>query len=255
LSTNNQIIISSHNPIFVDRLNIDNNIIVENGKAIPANRIDEIRKNIGVRCSDNLIYSDYVVVVEGPSDQALLTRYFEYYPELYKLLKSNRISIRSIGGTHNLVAEIYSLDKYLCNYLILLDYDCAAKEAINSLKESIVVDANKIRQFSVNGKRNAELEDLYKPEYYKTLLLEYGIDIDDNLFKNKSQKWSDRVDNVAKSKGIDFSAIESEVKTKISEMMPQNLKEVLTDKAICMLDAICDKIINDLIKMNVLKKK
>lgn len=255
LSSNNQIIISSHNPIFVDRLNIENNIIVENGKANPATKIDDIRKNIGVRCSDNLTYSDYVIVVEGLSDKVLLTKYLETYPELNKLLKSNRISIRDIGGTHNLIPEVYSLDRYLCNYLIVLDNDSAAKDAINQLKQAIVVDENKIRRFSVNGKKSTELEDLYEEQAYKGILSKIGINIDDDLFKNKSLKWSDRVSAVAQSVGIDFSSIESDIKAQICESLPPNVKDVLSDKAINLLNGICDKIINDLQRMNILKKK
>lgn len=254
LSKNNQIIISTHNPIFVDRLKIGNNIIVENGKALPATKIDDIRKNIGVRCSDNLTYSDYIIVVEGPSDKNMLEKYLNYYPELNKLLKTNRISIRNIGGTHKLISEIYSLDRYLCNYLILLDNDSAAKEAINNLKQTINVDESKIRKFSVNGKYSAELEDLYQEIAYKDILINRGIDISSDLFKNKSLKWSDRVSAVAQSVGLDFSSIEDETKTEINNYLPPHIKEILTEKAIVLLDAICEKIIEDLKDMGLIKK-
>lgn len=255
LSRNNQIIISSHNPIFVDRLKTENNIIVENGKAIPATRIDDIRKNIGVRCSDNLLYSDYVIVVEGPSDKNVLEKYFDYYPELNKLLKTNRISIRSIGGTHNLISEIYALDRCLCNYLILLDNDSAAKTAINELKQAINIDASKIRNFSVNGKYSTELEDLYMEIAYKDILKNKGIDISCDLFKNKNKKWSDRVSDVAQSVGLNFSSIETEVKTEINNTLPLHIRDILTDKAIKLLNAICEKIIADLQQMGLIKKK
>lgn len=254
LSKNNQIIISSHNPIFVDRLKIGNNIVVENGKAIPATKIDDIRKNIGVRCSDNLTYSDYVIVVEGPTDKNMLEKYLDYYPELNRLLKTNRISIKNIGGTHNLIPEIYSLDRYLCNYLILLDNDSAAKEAINILKQTINVDESKIRKISVNGKYSTELEDLYQEIAYRDILMNKGIDISSDLFKNKSLKWSDRVSEVAQSVGLDFSSIEDETKTEINDNLPPHIKEILTEKAIVLLDAICEKIIEDLKNMGLMKK-
>ena len=255
LSVNNQIIISSHNPIFVDRLNIDNNIIVEHGKAEPATKIDEIRKNIGVKCSDNLMYSDYVVVVEGPSDKELLKRYFANYPDLQKLLKSNKITIRSIGGTHNLESEVYSLDRYLCNYLILLDKDGASKTAVNNLKNIFNIDDNKFRYFSVNGNRDCELEDLLIPANYKSILLQHGIDIDCDLFKNKSRKWSDKVSDIANSVGIDFAPIEESVKTEISKNLPKDINTALTDKAKILLNGICEKIISDISTMNIIKNK
>lgn len=255
LSINNQIIISTHNPIFVDRLNVGSNILVANGKAIPATKIDEIRKNIGVRCSDNLIYSDYVVVVEGLSDKELLERYFANYPDLQKLLKSSKITIRSIGGTHNLESEVYSLNRYLCNYLILLDKDGASKTAVNVIKNIFKIDDSKFRYFSVNGNRDSELEDLFLPEAYKSLLLQYGINIDCDIFKNKSRKWSDKVTEIANSLGIDFSAIEDKIKTQISKNLPKDINTVLTDKAKVLLNSICEKILLDVKTMNIIKNK
>ena len=255
LSVNNQMIISSHNPIFVDRLNINNNIIVENGKAIPATKIDEIRKNIGVRCSDNLIYADYVIVVEGQSDKELLKKYFSNYPELKKLLNSNKISIRVIDGTHNLESEVYSLDRYLCNYLILLDHDGASKSAVNNLKNIFNIEDKKIRYFSVNGKKDSELEDLLMPITYQSILLKYGINIDCDLFKNKSRKWSDKVGDIAISVGIDFEQIEKIVKTEISKNLPKDINLVLTEKAKTLLSAICEQILLDVSNMNIIKNK
>ena len=48
LSKDNQVLISTHNPIFVSRSNISSNIIVEAGQARKAKRVDDIRNTLGV---------------------------------------------------------------------------------------------------------------------------------------------------------------------------------------------------------------
>lgn len=65
LAENNQVIVTTHNPLLVVRNKISSNIIVENGKAKPAKSLEEIRNILGIRASDNLINSKYVLVVEG----------------------------------------------------------------------------------------------------------------------------------------------------------------------------------------------
>lgn len=75
LASENQLVISTHSPIFVNRTSISSNIIIDNHKAQPAKRIDQIRTTLGVKTSDNLLYADYVIVVEGPSDKAVIEHF------------------------------------------------------------------------------------------------------------------------------------------------------------------------------------
>ena len=50
---------------FVVRDNISRNIIIDNGTAKPAKNLKEVREVLGIKVSDNLINSKYVLVVEG----------------------------------------------------------------------------------------------------------------------------------------------------------------------------------------------
>ena len=68
LSEDNQLVVTIHNPLFVDRREISSNIIVSSGEAKPARTVDEIRSTLGVRASDNLRHAELVLLVEGPSD-------------------------------------------------------------------------------------------------------------------------------------------------------------------------------------------
>lgn len=251
LSKDNQVLISTHSPIFVNRNTISSNIIVEKGKAYPAKRVDNIRNVLGVLCSDNLIYSDYVVVVEGPTDKSLLIKMLKSDKDLSKALTNNIVTIHSIGGTHNLQSEIYSLQRYCCNYLVLVDYDKAGKDAIIQTKEKLSITDNSVRYFMKPNKKDTELEDLYNAEKYKDYLLSKGIDISNNKFKNQTKKWSDRISDVAVCAGIDFSKeLENELKQGIENIISDFLPEYFSEHGYHLLCEIIEKIKLDLKNMN-----
>lgn len=251
LSKDNQVLISTHSPIFVNRNTISSNIIVEKGKAYPAKRVDNIRNVLGVLCSDNLIYSDYVVVVEGPTDKSLLIKMLKSDKDLFKALTNNIVTIHSIGGTHNLQSEIYSLQRYCCNYLVLVDYDKAGKDAIIQTKEKLSITDNSVRYFMKSNKKDTELEDLYNTEKYKDYLLSKGIDISNNKFKNQTKKWSDRISDVAVCAGIDFSKeLENELKQGIENIISDFLPEYFSEHGYHLLCEIIEKIKLDLKNMN-----
>lgn len=245
LSITNQLIISTHNPIFVNRNSISSNIIVENNSAAPAGRIDTIRKTLGVKVADNLIYSDYVIVVEGPSDKLVLERFMKEDDQLQNLLTSNTITVRSIGGVRNLRNELYNLEQFLCNYLVVLDLDNAGKEKAKRVQSDLKISNEKFRYFNMQGYRECELEELYNKELYKQYLFDnYQIDINCGEFRNKSKKWSDRVKKLAESAAqvLDDDQIDK-IKADLSDMcLDKSVEEVFSVEAITLLEAICSKI-------------
>ncbi len=243
LSRNNQVILSTHEPIFINRSNVSANWIVDLGQAIQAKKLDKIRDTLGIMCSDDLMYFDYVIVVEGLTDKDFLLKVFEPYPKINKALKKHIISIRTIAGANNLNAEVYSLQRYCCNYLILLDYDEDAKKAVKSIKEKFSISDNMIRYFMKPNKKPCELEDLFDSDLYKNYLLEKGIDIQNDLFKNTSKKWSDIINDIASDDGINFSSeMEDEIKQKIQKHFTESEIIILTSHAQKLVEGICEKI-------------
>ncbi|WP_228147447.1 ATP-dependent nuclease [Acinetobacter sp. ANC 3813] len=74
LSEDSQVVVSTHNPIFVDRETLANNLLVSNNKVKAVRKISEIRTCLGIRTSDNLIHSNKVILVEGESDKKIITK-------------------------------------------------------------------------------------------------------------------------------------------------------------------------------------
>lgn len=224
LAEKNQIIISTHNPIFVNRCNIQANIIVDKNEAKPACRVDEIRRLLGVMVSDNLIYSDYVIIVEGLTDSSLLKRVLGQDETLAPLLQNNTITVRPIAGVNNLKPELYSTERYLCHYIVLLDNDDAGKSKAKEAQEQLSIPGDRFRYFMVNGMRESELEDLYDPSAYKLFLKrEYQIDIAKGQFRNASKKWSKRIGDLASLSGRLLTNNDIDIiKQKVSELALAN---------------------------------
>ena len=245
LSTTNQLIISTHNPIFVNRNSISANIIVENHKATPANRVETIRKTLGVKIGDNLLYSDYVIVVEGPSDKAIIEKYIQENNYLKDMLLNNTITVRSIGGVNNLIHELYYLEQYLCNYLVILDGDVVAKTKAKEVQQALNISNDKFRYYHRHNLKECELEDLYNVDVYKQhLLKEYYIEISDNSFKNKSKKWSTRLRDIALSCAQDINDDQlSNIKKELSNIcVNKSIEEGFDKESISLLNSIINKI-------------
>ena len=202
LAETNQVVISTHNPIFVNRNNVTSNIIVDKNEAKLANRIDDVRSILGVMMSDNLVYSDYIVVVEGLTDKKVLTAAMLSDPTISPMLESNQITIRAISGVHNLQAELYNLERYMCRYIVILDNDEAGKNAAKEARDKFGISNDCFRYFVVDKMRESELEDTFDKDSYKERFLEeFGIDVSADPFKNKSRKWATRIKDVAALSG------------------------------------------------------
>lgn len=254
LSKKNQVLISTHNPILVNRNSISSNLIVCAGTVEKANRIEKIRETLGVICSDNLMYSDYVIVVEGPSDRTVLQKIFLEDEELKECIENKSLTIRSIGGTHNLISEVYALQQYCCNFLLVLDYDSAGKTVINEMKQQLSVKDTCIRYFMKSNKKDTEIEDLYEPNIYREYLMNKGIDISNALFKNSAIKWSDKINRIAALSAIDFTKeMESEFKEYISEkLICSPMQSCLTQEGNILMESIIKKVKDDLKEMQLL---
>src|SRR3972149_4703482 len=69
IARTNQVIMTTHCPLFVDRTSIKSNIVVHDNKAAPARNVKEIRDVLGVRASDNLQHAELILLVEGEEDR------------------------------------------------------------------------------------------------------------------------------------------------------------------------------------------
>ncbi|MCE5984849.1 ATP-dependent nuclease [Pseudomonas sp. LF19] len=206
ISETTQVIITTHNPLFVDRENVKSNVIVTDGAATPAKNISTIRELLGIKASDNLTNANYALVVEGNEDlismKSLLPQLSE---KIAKSLKNHSLIIEPIGGAGNLSYKLSLLRNSLCAVHVLLDGDDAGKEAyLKAEKDGLLTLAN-CTFINCNGMKEAEFEDCLNLDLYKQVILnQQGVDLSSAKFRS-NKKWSQRMRDVFLDQGKPFT--------------------------------------------------
>lgn len=228
ISQNNQVIISTHNPLFVQQNNIKSNIIVNSGTAQPAKSVSEIRNILGVLPSDNLKNASHVFVVEGEDDKIILTKILSAMSsKISTALSSNKLVIKPLGGVGNLSHDILDLKNCMCKYFVLLDNDHAGNDAIEkAISEGLLTEAD-YKLTICNGSPIAELEDCIRKEVYEQVLIkEFGININVSQFRG-NKKWSDRVKDVRLSQGGRWTeTVEKNIKLAVANAVPEKINNI-----------------------------
>jgi hypothetical protein len=246
LSDKNQVIVTTHNPLFVDRLNIKSNIIIENGKATPAKRISKIRELLGIKASDNLIYANYVLVVEGEEDKKALNSLLSVLsPKIAKAIRENLLVIDPMAGTGNLPYKLSLMKNFLCEYHVLLDNDDAGRSSRDKAMQEGLISEKNYTMTTCKGMRNSEFEDLINPEIYKRYIFnKFGVDITVDEFKG-TKIWSERMKNVFMAIGKRWNEdVEKDVKGLIADSVAQDPTNALLPYNRSSVDGLVDQLEN-----------
>lgn len=244
LSNNNQVIISTHNPLFVNRECISKNIIVENGIAKQAQNIREIRNILGVKLSDNLYDAELILLVEGETDAiSLLSILSSKSRKISNAIDEHRFVIMPIGGTGRLSQYLTMTQQLIGKAVVLLDSDNSGKTAVKEALQNNLLDNKDYLLCTCEGMKCSEFEDLIDLNNYRQSIIDkYGVDLDNGKMRNKTKVWSDKVKEVFNDEGKFWDdTIETEIKYIISTCVkndPQN----------CIVDDKC-KVISNLISL------
>lgn len=240
LSEKHQVIISTHNPLLIQRNSIKSNILVDSGTARSAKSIKEIRDILGVLPSDNLIHASHVLLVEGKTDVIALQKILPALsPKLKNVLQKNELVIDHLAGASNLKYKLSILRTFMCKVFVFLDDDSSGRESAQSaIDNEFLIDAD-IKYSCCLGQRDTEFEDYINPNVYKDAVFEeFQVDLETNSFRS-SQKWSDRMQRTFSSFGQQWSPrIEKRVKTIIAESIPDNMDLALNQHKRASLDAL-----------------
>jgi predicted ATP-dependent endonuclease of OLD family len=247
-----QIIISSHSQLLVDKLNIQNNVIVQKRAAKHATNIRQIRDSLGVEVSDNLVTANFIILLEGQSDvrffEKILTEKSTYYS---KLKEKGRVVLGNLQGCSKAAYKASMYKNLLLEVFLILDSD---SEGLLSLKEVIekgILSQSETLKVVVPGMSKAELEDLYDYNLYKEMILnDYCVNIDTTNFKRLSNPWSDRIKREFELCGQTWNeSIEKDLKEKIADLVVEkgydfihSARKQFIDNVIQVLDNKFEKI-------------
>ncbi|HEX5380759.1 MAG TPA: AAA family ATPase [Acinetobacter sp.] len=203
LSIVNQLVISTHNPVFVDRDELSNNILVSNNKVKAVKRISEIRDCLGVRVSDNLENARKIILVEGECDSIIILKLIkEKSTKLSKLVKDGDLAIKYLGGVSKLNFMLKHYREMLCSCFVVVDNDDASKLTLNPLIDSKEVSNSSYSYLVAKGKKESEIENLFKIEIYLKLIEdEFGINLNATKFTSDTSKWSISLKRALESQG------------------------------------------------------
>lgn len=225
IALNSQILLTTHNPLFVDRTSISSNVIISDGEVKQATKISDIRNTLGILASDNLVAANLVLVVEGHDDaksfRALLS---SHSGKLRIALQQNLLAIDSLTGASKLPYKLQTLRNALTNYYAVLDNDQAGIQAFGQAKVNSLLSEKFTTMITCQGLRESEFEDMLNFNVYKGILNEYGVSITRPI--PGSDKWSTRVGKLFRENSKPFNdATKEEIKWKIAlevERDPQN---------------------------------
>ena len=240
LSVNHQVVLTTHSPLFVNRSNLKENIIVESGKATPVKKIKEIRDVLGTKVSDNLINAENVLVVEGEDDKIVLEKLLPQMSEsIKKAIQNGTLIIDDMGGAGNLPYKLSFYRNLQCKYHALLDNDDAGRKAGQDAETQGLLNIRNTTYTMCNGSPNAEFEDcLEKAAYAGAVFSEFGVDLNVAEFRD-NKKWSDRVADCFRSQGKQWNdTVEKRVKLCVAEALPSDPAAALNQHKRSSIDAL-----------------
>lgn len=230
LENTNQVVLSTHSPLFINQQSIGSNIIVNDKIARNAQNISEIRDVLGVVVDDNLYKAKYIIFVEGESDKRIFTSILSSKSAAIKEgLKSGDLVIEVLYGASKLAQMSQHAKTNLCAPYAIIDNDSEGIKAVQKALENEILTNKDYTLLKCRGKDESELEDLIDPELYKDAILkEFGINITKrypNLNIQKT-KWSNKVKKIFEVNGKLFdSDTEKKVKSLVATCVEQTPKK------------------------------
>jgi predicted ATPase len=240
IAKTSQVIITTHNPLFVDRVNVKSNIIVTDGAATPAKNIASIRDLLGIKASDNLTHANYALVVEGEEDALALRALLPVLSEkIGKALKNNFLIIEPVGGAGNLSYKLSLLKNSLCATHTLLDNDDAGRAAYEKAEKDTLISAATCTFTTCNGMVDAEFEDCIELDVYReAVLADQGVDLTSRKFRGKA-KWSQRLRTTSLDQGKPFTdAFVARTKYVVASAIARSPKNALSEHKRNSIDAL-----------------
>ena len=194
LGSDLQVIVTTHSPALVNRIDLGANILVENNKANVVDDISEIRDALGVRVSDNLQNSRLVVICEGTADDKALGHLLSQVDErIANFLQTAEVTISPLKGSGNLSYLASTLQNSICEPICFLDDDAAGHAAMDkAIQDNVPTEADFVLTKRV-GKAESEFEDLVDDKILEELIKsKYKADLKSIPKGYRSKKFTTR---------------------------------------------------------------
>jgi putative ATP-dependent endonuclease of the OLD family len=225
ISSKNQVVLTTHSPVFVNRGELPANILVVDNQASPASSASELRDALGVRASDNLRNAEVMLIVEGENDRTAMSAVLSRASSgLKAAIAHGTLAIDTMIGGSNFSYKLVLLRDSMCLVHGLLDNDETGRAALERAEaEGLLTRAD--CSFTIcPGMSNSEIEDLYDVEVYSDYVWRTaGVKLNVPKFRHSRSKWSDRMKETFSSQGqVWDERFEKKLKAGVAELIAQN---------------------------------
>ncbi len=232
LAEKNQVVLSSHSPLFVNPQNLKNTIVVKGSKAAAASHVSDVRDALGVRFSDNLQNARLVLLVEGADDITALREIVAARSDVLRdALVAGTVTFDNLGGASGLRQKASFYQSGACLVQCFIDDDSAGQTAVKRAMDDKVLKLRDINLCTVPHLNEAELEDLYdKSTYSAAFKMEFGVDPAKRPMGKAKQKWSSVMERLFKEAGKPWSeGVKFQAKEWLSEFAAENPTTILKE--------------------------
>ena len=240
LVSDNQIVLTTHCPLFADREYVSRNILIDSNSAKPAKNIASVRELLGIRASDNLVNASHVLVVEGAEDVIALRAILPTLSEVINIaMRQNTLVIDSLAGATNLTYKLSTLANALCSTHTFLDNDDSGRLSIEKATDAGLLKIADLNLTVCQGMVNSELEDCFSLDVYADAVLEnFGVDLRVTAFRG-NMKWSDRAKKCFEKSGKPWGdRIKSQLKDTVARAVANSPKSALDSHKRPSIDAL-----------------
>lgn len=246
MAKEHQVIITTHSPLLIARGRLKANIIVSKSKATPASSIGEIRDSLGVHVGDNLASAQFVALVEGNTDELILSNCFRCLcPAFDELVRTGTLAFDSLNGATNVCYKIAHIRMIAATPILIVDGDKSGRNCINKAQVDEELSSKYVFQISRPGIPETEIEDLVDPEcYWERIEAKFGATLDRERFDSSTGKWSDRFGEAFKMAGKPWtSSVESRVKKEIALCVEHSGDKAIATECVPELKAVAAAIL------------
>ena len=182
LAPKHQVVYSTHSPFMVDLERLDRVRMVEDLEESGTVVSDDVLSNdretvfplqvgLGYQMAERLFRAPHVLMVNSPSDMI----YLQVLGDVVASEKGARLDPRwvliPVGGADNVPTFISLLGESQVNVVVLMDITPTKRERIEELTRDGSIDTtDPIKWVEVTKVRDADLEDLFDPDFYLRLV-------------------------------------------------------------------------------------
>ncbi len=246
ISRTQQVVLATHNAIFVNREQVNANILVQRNSASAARSVRHVRDTLGIQPQDNLDSAEVVVLTEGWTDAKVIPAALKFLsPTVARDLESGRVFFKSATGAGKMRSHLLRERSNACRLVVVLDHDSAGETEGRRLHDEGILDQKSIFILRDSRRKTSEIEDLIEPSIFLPALnSRFGRTFSQSSFANASKKWSENFKVAADSLAIAGDADENlrAAKIAVCEAVSTHNGAIFKEGAMSGLRALYDSI-------------